>query len=102
MSTGSPGRLGGLQKLATLVPLAILSAAASVSIAGAGAAVSPASASADGTLPDGSTVPEEAIEAPASLSTRAQLAPGVTGDPDDAVGNAATNDIPSAALLAYQ
>ena len=57
---------------------------------------------ADGTLPDGSTVPDEAIEAPASLSTRAQLAPGMKGDPDDAVGNAAPNGIPWAALTAYQ
>ena len=67
MGTGStPARLGRLQKLATLLPLALLSAAASVSIAGAGPAGSPASASPDGTLPDGSTVPDEAIEAPAS------------------------------------
>ena len=100
----TPGRaqLGLLQKVATLVPLALLSAAASVSIAGAGSGGSPASASADGTLPDGSTVPDEAIEAPASLSTRAQLAPGISGDLDDAVGNAAVNGIPSAALTAYQ
>jgi hypothetical protein len=95
-------RLGRLQKVATLVPLALLSAAASVSVAGAGSAGSPAAATPDGTLPDGSTVPREAIEAPASLSTRVQLAPGVKGDPDDAVGDAAVNGIPSAALTAYQ
>ena len=97
-----PARLGRLQKVATLVPLALLSAAASVAVTGAGSAGNPASATADGTLPDGSTVPSEAIEEPASLSTRAQLAPGVTGDAGAAVGNAATNDIPTAALTAYQ
>jgi hypothetical protein len=102
MGTTGRAQLGRLQKVATLVPLALLSAAATVSVAGAGSAGSLASASPDGTLPDGSTVPDEAIEAPASLSTRAQLAPGVTGDPDEAVGNAATNGIPSAALTAYQ
>jgi cell division septation protein DedD len=96
------GRLGRLQKVATLVPLALLSAAASVAVAGGGNVGSPASASAGGgTLPDGSTVPDEAIEAPASLSTRAQLAPGVKGDPDEAVDSAAANGIPSAALAAY-
>ena len=95
-------RFGRLQRAATLVPLALLSAAWSVSIATSDGGSAPASASADGTLPDGSTVPEEAIEAPASLSTRAQLAPGVLGDPDAAVGNAAVNGIPSAALAAYQ
>src|SRR6187431_773980 len=89
-------RSSRLQRVATLVPLALLSAAWSVSIATSGGGSAPASARADGTLPDGSTVPEEAIEAPASLSTRAQLAP------DAAVGNAAVNGIPSAALAAYQ
>jgi hypothetical protein len=94
-------RFGRLQRAATLVPLALLSAAWSVSIATSDGGSAPASASPDGTLPDGSTVPEQAIEAPASLSTRAQLAPGVGGDPDAAVDNAAVNGIPSAALAAY-
>ncbi len=98
----SDARFGRLQRAVTLVPLALLSAAWSVSIAGAGSVGTPATANAGGTLPDGSTVPEEAIEAPASLSTRAHLAPGVNGDPGDAVGNAAVNGIPSAALAAYQ
>ncbi len=104
-STGVQGgraRLGRLQKVATLVPLALLSAAASVAVAGAGSAGNVTRPSGDGTLPDGSTIPAEAVEAPASLSTRAQLAPGITGDPANAVGNAATNGIPSAALVAYQ
>jgi membrane-bound lytic murein transglycosylase B len=94
-----PARLSRLQKVATLVPLAVLSTAASIAVAGAGSA---GNAAADGTLPDGSTVPAQAIEAPASVSTRAQLAPGVTGDPDDALSSAAVNGIPSAALIAYQ
>jgi hypothetical protein len=96
-------RFGRLQKTATLLPLALLSVAWSVSIAGAGAvSSSSAGATSDGTLPDGSTVPEDAIEAPASVSAPGTLFPGVSGDPDAAVGSAATNGIPAAALTAYQ
>src|SRR5918993_973096 len=91
-------RFGRLERVATLVPLALLSAAWSVSIATSGGGSAPASGNADGTLPDGSTVPQGAIEAPASLSTRAELVPGGQGDPDPA----AVNGIPSAALAAYQ
>src|SRR5690349_20788635 len=103
MGTAPPprARLSRVQKIATLVPLALLSAAASVAVAGAGSAGPPATVG-TGTLPDGSTVPAEAIQAPASLSTEAQLAPGITGGPDAAVGNALTNAIPTAALMAYQ
>ena len=98
----SEARFGRLQKAATLVPLALLSAAWSVSIVGVGLTGSTATSADGGTLPDGSTVPEEAIEAPASLTGSSQLAPGIKGDPQEAVLNAATNGIPSAALAAYQ
>jgi hypothetical protein len=99
-------RFGRLKKAATLVPLAVLSAAWSASIVGVGLAGSTAT-SADGegeggTLPDGSTVPTQAIEAPASLTGSRDLAPGIKGDPQEAVLNAATNGIPTAALAAYQ
>jgi len=98
----SEARFGRLQKAATLVPLAVLSAAWTISIAGVGLAGSSATSADGGTLPDGSTVPEEAIEAPASLSGPSSLALGIQGDPADAVGNASTNGIPEAALAAYQ
>jgi hypothetical protein len=98
----SEARFGRLQKAATLVPLALLSAAWSVSIVGVGLTGSTATSADGGTLPDGSTVPEEAIEAPASLTGSSKLAPGITGDPQEAVLNAATNGIPTAALAAYQ
>ncbi|MEO6511950.1 MAG: lytic transglycosylase domain-containing protein [Nocardioides sp.] len=94
-------RFGRLQKVATLVPLAFLSAAWSVSLVGSGVTPS-AGAAPDGTLPDGSTVPEQAIEAPASLTGSKALAPGIKGDPQDAVNNASYNGIPAAALAAYQ
>jgi membrane-bound lytic murein transglycosylase B len=94
-------RFSRLQKAATLVPLALLSAAWSLSIAGIGLAGSTAT-SAGNTLPDGTSVPEEAIEAPASVSTPGSLAPGVTGNVQDAVSTASANGIPSAALTAYQ
>ncbi len=98
----SEARFGRLQKAATLVPLALLSAAWSVSIVGVGLTGSTATSADGGTLPDGSTVPEEAIEAPASLTASSKLAPGLKGDPQEAVHNAATHGIPSAALAAYQ
>jgi hypothetical protein len=95
-------RLGRLQKAATLVPLALLSTAVSISIAGAGPVGSAAVVTPDGTLPDGSTVPAEAIRAPASVSSKSSLAPGLTGDPDHAVQDASAFGIPAAALAAYQ
>ncbi len=99
----SEARFGRLQKAATLVPLALLSAAWSISIVSVDLNGSTAtSADGGGTLPDGSTVPEEAIEAPASLSGGSSLAPGLKGDPAAAVDNAAANGIPAAALAAYQ
>src|SRR5919107_2900911 len=99
----SEARFGRLQKAATLVPLALLSAAWSISIVSVDLTGSTAtSADGGGTLPDGSTVPEEAIEAPASLTGPRSLAPGITGDPADAVDNATANGIPTAALAAYQ
>ncbi|MEO9324375.1 lytic murein transglycosylase [Nocardioides sp. C4-1] len=99
------------KKAAALVPLALLSAAWTASITSAatsspgggsaGAAASPD----DATLPDGSSVPAEAIEAPASVtdstSTTGSVG-GVDGDAEQIVATSSTNGIPSSALAAYQ
>ncbi len=95
-------RLGRLQRAATIVPLALLSAAWTASVAGIGGVPPVASASQepDGSLPDGTSVPTEAIEAPASVSDPSDLSS--TGNTQHIVATASTNQIPSAALAAYQ
>jgi hypothetical protein len=96
-------RLGRLQRAATIIPLALLSAAWTASVAGIGGvtpSVSAASQGPDGSLPDGTSVPTEAIEAPASVSDPDDLSP--TGNDQNIVATASTNQIPSAALAAYQ
>ena len=91
-------RFGRTQKALTLVPLAAASAVWTASLVGVGAT----SATADeqsqqgGALPDGSTVPTEAIEAPASVTSN--LGPNSGG----LVQSASTTGIPSPALTAYQ
>ncbi len=103
----STARFGRGHKAMALVPLALLSAAWTASIAGAGAtsAVS-AETRPDTTLPDGSSVPTEAIEAPASVSSAGGLndglAPGLRGDPVQVASRVTTSGIPAAALAAYQ
>ncbi|MDZ5622704.1 lytic transglycosylase domain-containing protein [Nocardioides bizhenqiangii] len=94
--------MGRLQRAATIVPLALLSAAWTASVAGIGGVTPPVSASQgpDGSLPDGTSVPTEAIEAPASVSDPGDLSP--TGNTQNIVATASTNQIPSAALAAYQ
>ena len=95
-------RLGRLQRAATIVPLALLSAAWTASVAGIGGITPPVSASQgpDGSLPDGTSVPTEAIEAPASVSDPDDLS--TDGNTQNIVATASTNQIPSAALAAYQ
>ncbi|HET7735630.1 MAG TPA: lytic murein transglycosylase [Nocardioidaceae bacterium] len=88
------------QKATALVPLALLSGAWTVSLA-----VSNATASGDEEtkLPDGSSLPAEAIKAPASVSSPGEIAPGVPpGSEAQVVSSATTNGIPAAALAAYQ
>ncbi len=51
-------------------------------------------------LPDGTSVPTEAIEAPASVSDPDDLS--TDGNTQNIVATASTNQIPSAALAAYQ
>jgi hypothetical protein len=54
-------------------------------------------------LPDGTTVPAEALEDPASYSQPGSLGLGVPkGEGDKIVQTSSTNGIPSAALAAYQ
>jgi hypothetical protein len=93
---------GRKSKAASLVPLALLSAAWTASIAGADSIAS--AAKNDGSnLPDGSAVPSEAIKAPASVPIPGQIAPAVPdGAADATVAGASTSGIPSAALSAYQ
>ncbi len=104
----SAQRLGRLQKVTALVPLGLLSAAVTASLVGASPATlnasedigSPTQVSA---LPDGSSVPTEAIEAPASVSSGDVVAAGLRGkNAQRVVATASNSDIPSAALAAYQ
>ncbi|HEY7717835.1 MAG TPA: hypothetical protein VH915_03685, partial [Pedococcus sp.] len=88
------------QRATALVPLALLSGAWTASLA----APSTASAAGEGArLPDGTSLPAEAVEAPASVSVPGVIAPGVpAGSAASVVAGASTNGIPSAALAAYQ
>ncbi len=103
----SAQRLGRLQKATALVPLGLLSAAVTASLVGASPATLNASEEVElpevSALPDGSSVPTEAIEAPASVSTGDVVAAGLRGkDARRVVATASNADIPSAALAAYQ
>ena len=95
-----------LQRATAILPLALLSAAVTASVASPRDTLTPVdgqqSLPTAGTLPDGSTLPEQAIEAPASLSTPGRSGGLAVGGRDAAVRNASTNDIPAAALAAYQ
>ncbi len=97
----SQKRLTTWQKATALVPLALLSGAWTTSLA------MTSSASAEPQpgprLPDGSSVPTKAIEAPASVSVPGEIAPGVpAGAADSVLASASTSGIPAAALAAYQ
>jgi membrane-bound lytic murein transglycosylase B len=99
----SAKRFGRLHKATALVPLALLSAAWTASLAGVNAPLAAAGQRSDPTLPDGTSVPVQAIEAPASVSDGSLIAPGVgNADAAQIVSTASTSGIPSAALAAYQ
>jgi membrane-bound lytic murein transglycosylase B len=86
-----------------LVPLAVLSAAWTASIATTGAGTALADAATDATLPDGTSLPAQAIEEPASVSSASGgVAPGIVGNAEQVVATASTSGIPAAALAAYQ
>jgi membrane-bound lytic murein transglycosylase B len=97
----SAPKFGRLQKASALVPLALLSTAVTASLAGAGATTAAAQDDSR-TLPDGTSIPTQAIEAPASLSQPGVTAPGINGNVKSIVSNASTLGIPAAALAAYQ
>ncbi len=95
------------QKATALVPLALLSGAWTASLAVSSATASDTAAAEEAataaSLPDGSTVPSDAVEQPANISAPGEVAPGVPkGSEDAVVKSASTNGIPSAALAAYQ
>ncbi len=93
-------RMTKWQKASALIPLALLSGAWTASLAVSSAT---AEEEATGKLPDGSSVPSEAIDDPASISAPGEIAPGVpTGSGDKILSSASTNGIPAAALAAYQ
>ncbi|CAN5119696.1 hypothetical protein BH18ACT9_BH18ACT9_07330 [soil metagenome] len=93
-------RLMGWQKATALVPLTLLSGAWTAGLVGLDG---PTAAGTGAALPHGTSVPAEAIEAPASLSAPGAIAPGL---PDDAansvIASASVNGVPDAALAAYQ
>jgi uncharacterized membrane protein YgcG len=99
----SAKRFGRLHRATALVPMALLSAAWTASIVGANAPLAAAGQRPDPTLPDGSSVPTHAIEAPASVSDGSVLGAGVDGtDAAQIISTSSTSGIPSAALAAYQ
>ena len=103
----SASRFGKMQKVSAIVPLALLSAAWTASLTASGSATTVAADLVEpiGTLPDGSSVPSQAIEAPASVSATEKITGtvgGVDGNAQQIVASSSTNGIPSAALAAYQ
>ena len=93
-------RMTTWQKATALVPLALLSGAWTASLAVTSAAADSEDAP---KLPDGTTMPTEAIEQPANITAPGVIAPGVPkGKADEIIKDASTNGIPAAALSAYQ
>ncbi len=103
-TSGSKARFGRAQKAMALVPLAVLSAAwtASIATTGSGTALADSTTTQPTTLPDGTSLPTQAIQAPASVSVSGGVAPGVQGNAQQVVATASTSGIPAAALAAYQ
>jgi membrane-bound lytic murein transglycosylase B len=98
----SASRFGKIQKATALVPLALLSTAWTASLAGVGA-TSVAADDGSSQLPDGTSVPSQALDDPASYSEPGKIGLGVpSGSADQVIASASTNGIPSAALNAYQ
>ena len=91
-------RFGRGQKAITLVPLALLSAAWTASLVGGSSATA---AGEPGVLPDGTSIPTDAVEDPANYSDPADL--GLSGGSTASiVRTASVSGIPAAALAAYQ
>jgi len=97
-STKSASQARRRQRATALLPLAVLSGSWTVSLAGSGSA-----SGSSGHLPRDLAVPAEAIDLPASVSTRGWIAPAVrSGRSGGVVSAASTHAIPTAALSAYQ
>ena len=89
-------------KALALVPLALLSGVWTTSLISSSATATSASEKV-ATLPDGTSVPADAIEAPASVPVPGVIAPAVPqGAADSVVSGASSNGIPAPALSAYQ
>jgi hypothetical protein len=87
-------------KALTLVPLALASGAYTVSLVSYSAT---ASSDHDKPLPDSTTVPDKAIQAPANVPVPGRFGLGVpAGSADQVVNGIATSGIPAPALSAYQ
>ena len=89
------------QKATALVPLALLSGAWTANLA----VTSATAAGSEDTqqLPDGTTMPTQAIEDPANIAVPGEIAPSVPkGTEAKVIKSASTNGIPAAALAAYQ
>jgi membrane-bound lytic murein transglycosylase B len=93
-------RLREAKRASALLPLAVLSVAWTASLATAGSSASADSTS--GRLPDGTEMPTQAIEAPASLTPPGTLTNGVPGNSARVVSTASASGIPAVALAAYQ
>jgi membrane-bound lytic murein transglycosylase B len=99
----SDKRLTTWQKATALVPLALLSGAWTTSLATTTSASASPEDRRSTTLPDGTTVPDRAIEAPASMTRPGSIAPGVPeGTAEQVARDASPTGIPAAALAAYQ
>jgi hypothetical protein len=95
----SAPRFGKIQKATALVPLALLSTAWTASLAGVGGLTS----ASDTRLPDGTQIPIESLEDPASYTAPGQVGLGLSAaDGAKIISAASTNGIPTAALAAYQ
>jgi membrane-bound lytic murein transglycosylase B len=92
------------QKATALVPLALLSGAWTTSLTvTSSASAESAAAQGSGKLPDGTSIPDQAIKAPASVSNAGEIAPGVPrGSESQVIAGASATGIPAAALSAYQ
>ena len=89
------------QKATALVPLALLSGAWTANLAVTSATA--ADSSDPQKLPDGTTMPTQAIEDPANIAVPGEIAPSVPkGTEAKVIESASTNGIPAAALAAYQ
>ncbi len=71
-----------------MVPLVLLSGAWTTSLTLTSTATADAPHGGDGKLPDGTTVPDQAIKAPASVGQPGQIAPGVPEGSADKVSPA--------------